>query len=432
MPILSVLPLALGCLLAIRPVGAEPPRPLPFSLAEAPRIRIVQRLDPRPEGPVEELQTEHFEIRYRPAALSRAKAEEAARIAEAAWVRCRERFGEAPAGKLRLDLTPAFIGATGYALRPNPRARQDAGRRWSIGVRYPELDYLGLSPEYVLTHEIAHAFSGDLAGGPLAEGIADWAAGGFSGQPMRPWWGAALRSAGLWIDPTALFVTGEFRATPEVDAVSRTALYVETGLLVQFLVERFTWPRTKAFAEEYGAVRGPLNSNEDRRAGRVPPGFPTGPGRPVPRRPPDADAVRAVFEKHFGESWERLLSEWERTMAAEPPPRPEADRLVLAQRIYGAIRNYEMWLASQPIMPPTAWQDTVREAFTRANGALRAGDLPGAAAALDRARALVERLRRPRIIARGIAGKSGATARTFAASNLGGDTVRAGPARKEG
>ena len=79
-------------------------------------------------------------------------------------------------------------GATGYA-RPGDLRSADPKRASLIGVRYAELDYLGIGAEYVLTHEIAHIFSGKLAGSALGEGIADWATGFFNGVPMAPWWG---------------------------------------------------------------------------------------------------------------------------------------------------------------------------------------------------------------------------------------------------
>src|SRR5262245_8155789 len=179
------------------------------------------------------LESKHFAIQYDEHRLSDAQALQARDEAERAWQRCARLFPSAPALKIVLDLTPDFLGATGYA-RPG-----DAQRPPFIGVRYADMDYLGLGSEFVLTHETAHIFSGRLAGGPLGEGIADWATGVFEGIPMAPWWGAALKKAGLWIDPDALFITGDYPASREVDSRTRTANYTEAALLVRFLVDRF-------------------------------------------------------------------------------------------------------------------------------------------------------------------------------------------------
>jgi hypothetical protein len=358
----------------------------------------VQRLQPIPVGRSSTLDSEHFEIVYDTRRLSPDGAEEARRVAEAGWARCEKLFGSAPEGKLRLDLTPNFYGATGFAKPGDPKAR-DADERPMIGVRYSELDYLGLRGDYVLTHEIGHVFSGKVAGSALGEGIADWAAGNFAGIPMRPWWGAALRRAGLWLDPDAFFITGEFEPRPEVDEVIRTAQYVESGLLVQFLVERFGWAKTAAFAAEYGKLRGRLNSNADRKTLKTPRDFQPRPDRPDPRLPPDASALRAVWERHFGLGWDKLRAEWEGRMEGEAPPAGQAERLVLAERIYGAVRNWEMWTLEQKPAPDKETRTLVREAFTRANRALASGDLAEAARAYEQARAMVEQLRRPKSVA---------------------------------
>jgi hypothetical protein len=360
--------------------------------------RLVQRLEPMRRGaPVQTLDSEHFDVVYDPNRLTTAQAEEARALAEKGWEHCAKRFGTEPAGKIRLDLTPAFVGATGFAAPVNPESRRPRSQPL-IGVRYADLDYLGLTGEYVLSHEIAHIFSGKLAGTTLGEGIADWASSGFAGIPMRPWWGKALRDGGLWIDPTAFFLTGEFEHSPEVDAVIRTAQYVEAGLLVHFLVERFGWEKFKAFAGDYGEARGRLIGNEERRRMRV---NPRGrrEGERDPRLPPEGDAVRAAFERHFGTAPGKLMSEWERTFEAETPPPGELDRLVLGQRIYGAVRNYEMWALTQRPVPGPEAQKRVREAFTEANRALARGDAPAAREALGRAQGLVDRLRRPQDVA---------------------------------
>lgn len=352
-------------------------------------IRPVQRLEAPPPGtPSAKLDSDHFAIRYNPEVLSREAAEEARDLVEKAWETCRARFGRAPQGRIELDLTPRFRGATGFARPAGPRGAQPA-----IGVRYAELDYLGLSGEYVLTHEVAHVFSGDLAGTALGEGIADWGAGTYSGLPQSQWWGRALRQAGLWIDPEAFFITGEFESTPEVNSLIRTAQYVESALLVRYLIDRFGWSRFRAFAEAYDEARGRLESNNDRRsrAGRG--------RRPAPL--PQREAVVALFTRHLGESWPDLLADWERRMREDPARPEDMRRLVLGQSIYGTIRSYEMWAIDQRPPPPASTDGVVREAFIRANRLARSGDLTGAEAAFAKARAMVEQLRRPRVVADG-------------------------------
>lgn len=364
----------------------------------APLTIPAQRFDAAPEGETAALRTDHFDVRYLPTRLSRELAEEAARLADGGWVHCERLFGGAPPGRVTLDLTPRFVGATGFTRSGDPRAREEKDRPL-IGVRYTDLDYLGLSGEYVLTHEIGHVFSGEVAGSSLGEGIADWSAGTFSRLPMRPGWGTALRGGGLWIDPDAFFITGDFLSNPEVDSLIRTAQYAETGLLVEYLVHRYGWEKTRAFADIYGKLRGRLDSNEDRR--RQPPTRRgrSGPDVRDPRLAPDAAQVRACFERTLGNSWESLRADWERRMSADPVPEGEAERLVLAHRIYGSIRNYEMWLVVQRAAPGADAQARVRQAFTEANRALGKGDLPTARTALEEARSMVEQLRRPRSIA---------------------------------
>ena len=82
--------------------------------------------------------------------------------------------------------------------------------------------------------------------------------------------------------------------------------------------------------------------------------------------------------------------------AGQPGP-GQAERLVLAQRIYGAIRNYEMWLIEQRRAPSTEVQQVVRRTFTEANRILREGDLSGARAKYVLALAMIDRLKRPAI-----------------------------------
>jgi hypothetical protein len=384
--------LLLAC--AVAGVAAVPVAAHATVNVPASSVLPVQRLQ-RDTGPRATLTTEHFDISYNSERLNAAQATAAGKIAEAGWKRCEELFLGKPEflkGRIRLNLTPNFLGATGFATPPD----SEAGSAPLIGVRYADLEYLGLTGDYVLTHEIAHVFSGVAASTSLGEGIADWAAGEYSGLPMRPWWGVTLQKAGLWIEPDAFFITGDFPARPEVDEVIRTSQYVESGLLVRYLVGRFGWEKVRQFAGEYSAARGTLESNAD-RAERPAPRSARGRAND-PRRPPDATAVRATFQKAFGESWEQLRAAWEREMTAETPPADQAARLVLGQRIYGTVRNFEMWTLRSGGISSEA-SSVVRAAFTEANRSLLRGDLTGANVAYQRARGIVERLRRPQIIA---------------------------------
>lgn len=360
---------------------------------------LAQRLGPAPRN-VDTLTSEHFDLQYDPGRLSEEQAKTARSLSESAWTRNRDLFGAAPDHRLKIDLTPDFQGATGF-FKPGDPAAKDPNRRPFIGVRFAELDYLGLPAEYVLRHEIAHWFSGDLAGSPLGEGIADWAAGEFAELPTRPWWGEELRKAGLWIEPDAFFVTGDFEAPAEVNAPIRTAQYAESALLIRYLVERFGWEKFRAFAADYSTARGPLTSNESRKALRYRPRrSQSEKGERDPRLPSDAGAVRAAFEKHFGASWTQLRAGWEQGMRADPAPPEQAEGLVLAFRIYGAVRNYEMWLIQQRTAPSRETQQAVRRAFIRANTLRQQRDYPATRQALAEVRSLIEQLREPRSIAR--------------------------------
>lgn len=363
--------------------------PAPGWAATVAALTPVQRLE-KDSGPTSTRESAHFKLRYNPQRLSAGAAAEAERLAETGWQTCVKRFGYEPEQKITLDLTPLFQGATGFAYPPKQ------GQEPFIGVRYGELDYLGIDGEYVLTHEIAHVFSRELAGTALGEGIADWGAGRFSSLPMRQWWGEALRQEGLWIDPEAFFISGDFPSSPEVNAVIRTSQYVEAGLLIQFLVDRYGWEKFRGFALDYHKARGRLISSEE-RARQPDRGSARPPDRDFSRRAISPDAVRETFAKAFGASWLEIRKEWERGMAAESPKPQERERLALGMRLYGAVRNYEMWLIDQRRVPSSEVQKVVRKAFTEAHLTLREGDLPGARAKYALALVMVDRLKRPAI-----------------------------------
>jgi len=293
----------------------------------------------------------HFRFTYDESRLSRVGADAAARDAERAYDYNQERFPGAGPPEIRCDLTPRFMGATGYA--------QPDRRPPVVAVRIPDLDYLGLDEAYVLRHEVAHVFSGRLASGPMGEGLADYIAGSFGDMPLVPWWGSALRDAGLWVAPEALFVTGDYPASAELDARQRVANYTEPALLLQFLTDRFGFERVLDFLPDYGRARRTLESNAIAARRR---GF----------RQPDAAAVRGVFERHFGRDWAELRVDWERQMLATKGTESARRQLVVRQETYAAIRNFEMWLLAQRSRVEPERAAAVRRAFTAVNAALRA------------------------------------------------------------
>jgi hypothetical protein len=342
-------------------------------------ILILLLVTGRLEATAATFASDHFRYTYDEAQLTRAQADAAARDAERAYGSNQEMFpGDGPR-EIQCDLTPRFMGATGYAQpdRKPPR----------VAVRIPDLEYLGLDQAYVLRHEVAHVFSRSLASGPMGEGLADMVAGSFGVQPLAPWWGAALRDAGLWVDPDALFITGDYPASRELDARQRIASYTEPALLLRFLTERFGFDRVLEFLPDYARARRTLESNQIASRRR---GF----------RPPDAAAVQGAFDRHFGRSWTVLRAEWERQMAGSSAPEPERHRLLLRQKTYAAIRNFEMWLLAQRSRVEATRVAAVRKAFTSVNAAIRDGRLDEADSRLRETQGLVDGLKRPMLIAR--------------------------------
>jgi hypothetical protein len=333
------------------------------------------------------LESDHFTVSYDPDRLTAETARGALAAAERGYEHCREVFGHEPPGRILCDLTPRFTGATGYAV---PSARP-----LRIAVRYADLDYLGLSGPYVLTHEIAHIFSGQNAAGPFGEGLADFVAGSASETPLAPWWGRALRENRVWTDVDGLFISGEYPAANELDARVRVSQYVQPALLLQFLVRRFGFERVERFLPAYSRARHSLASNE---AATPRPAGPPGQRLERPRRP-DAAKVRALFQEQFGAAWERLRDDWLAEMDAATLPEGAAERLVLAQEIYATIRGYEGWLTSNPQGADDPRLPAIRAAFTRANRALRERNPTQAAEELRSARLLIDRLRRPSLTA---------------------------------
>jgi hypothetical protein len=323
--------------------------------------------------------SDHFRFIYDERQLPSAAAETAARDAERAYTYNQEWFPTTGPRLIQCDLTPRFFGATGYA-QPDRRPPR-------VAVRIPDLEYLGLEQAYVLRHEVAHVFSGRLASGPMGEGLADLVAGGFGDLPLSTWWGGALREAGLWVYADGLFLTGEYPASTELDARQRVAAYTEPALLLQFLVDRFGTERVLGFLPEYSRARRTIESNEaaSRRRGY---------------RRPDAAAVQRAFREHFGRDWTELRQDWEAKLSAKGGSEVDRRRLVIGQKTYAAIRNFEMWLLAQRGRVDERPRAAIRRAFTEVNSAIRARRLDDAEVRLRAAQGLVNELKRPMLVAR--------------------------------
>jgi hypothetical protein len=93
-------------------------------------------------------------------------------------------------------------------------------------------------------------------------------------------------------------------------------------------------------------------------------------------------------------------------MTAEPVPATLCERLVLAETIYGSIRNYEMWLLRHGRDVRDTDRQAVRRAFSEANQAMAAGDLKAAAKSLHEAEDRVKALKRPLAVATGLLDKA--------------------------
>jgi hypothetical protein len=326
-----------------------------------------------------EFSSTHFRFTYDERQLSQEAAERAAHDAEAAFAFNEEWFPGTGPSVIRCDLTPRFFGATGYA-QPDQRPPR-------VAVRIPDLDYLGMDQAYVLRHEVAHVFSGRLASGPMGEGLADLVAGSFGDLPLAPWWGKALREGSLWVDPDDLFLSGDYSASAELDARQRVAAYLEPALLLRYLTDRYGFERVLEFLPDYGRARRTIASNETAARRR---GF----------RRPDRAGVERAFETHFGSKWAAIRADWEAGMAASGVPKEEGRRLVIGQKTYAAIRNFEMWLLSQRGGAPREQTQAIRRAFSDVNRSLRGRRLDEAESRLSVAQGMVNELKRPMLITR--------------------------------
>ncbi|MBI3944626.1 MAG: hypothetical protein HY321_01785 [Armatimonadetes bacterium] len=359
---LLVVWLATGVLVPLAPPApAAPPRAAALDAA------IV------PEGRAESV---HFRFRYDPAKLTPAGIAAAIAAAEQGYDECARAF---PVGGLRrkieVNLTPAFVGATGIA---------DPARH-SVAVRVSDLDYLGITLPYVMTHEVAHVFTGaELAArgagrgnptGPWSEGIADFTAGGFGDIPLGDWWAAALRAAGLWADPRWL-VNGSLQPSGVDFVAERASTYGQAALFIRYLVAEHGRAAFYRFYASYSVEVARQKAARSRSR--------------LPRSATDRAGIALLFRRHFGADGETLLARWEARLAGAEMPVELGKRLALHQHIYGSVREFEIRYAREAGRGTAdeAAAAAARAEFQQANAALRAGDLAAATAHLARARDL--------------------------------------------
>ena len=368
--------LVCAAMLFLGPAARLPAAPPVMAAAPAP-----------PEHAHVTFESEHFRISYDPKRVTPEQAHRARDEAERAWGRCARQFEPTrrvlgwPEGKVELHLCwDGWVFSAVANQGPPPR----------IQMRYADLEYLGITGDYLFTHEVAHIFSGHrlagMQGGALTEGIAEYVAGPLFRVPLGQWMGTVLREQGYWFDPEGFFITGEYESPAEPDARSMTALYAEQALFVQFLVREFGWERFVRFAVPYRKARF-IHFNNDalRRADR---------SFWIPR----AKRVRAAFEEHLGVPWEEVRRRWERAMARDrvAPEMAERGRLIL--RVTEAATGYELWMAANARKTPSPdgrRHLQIRDAIGAANRAANAGQAREVERALDLVRALAPELRRP-------------------------------------
>jgi len=321
------------------------------------------------------LEGTHVLIRYDPRRITTAEAERARGEAERAWGRCAAFFEPMrdltgwPKGKIPIHLCwdggpkPAFV-------------RSGTGR---VEMRYRDATgYLGYTGERLLTHEIAHVFAGPLSGGgPLDEGLAEAVSAPLLPFPPGQWCGRVLRHAGAWIDPEALFVTGEFNVS---DSLTEDLRYPEEAIFCDFLIREFGKKRYATFAVWYRGCRKCAYSNDFlRRNG-------------LESLKPDPAEVRAAFREWLGVPWEEVRRRWEKAMAEDPAPQKGPELLAAGLQLGQASSNLDK-LRFSPAPPPPAALREVEQPLARGALALREGRPEAAVAEAARARELLARLR---------------------------------------
>jgi len=311
--------------------------------------------------------SERFQFHFEPNRLTKDQILEAQRLSESAWENCSKFFGAAPP-LVEINLTPNFLAFTGRTWWRGSGSQ----RHPVIEIRYPDLEYLAVSPRQGIQHEMTHAFDESVTASPLAEGIADWFAGEYGNIKLRPWWGKALRNASLWIDPEALFVTGGLRYS----STPRVAYYAETAVLTQYLVNRYGWHKVRGFAIDLKTAPS-ISSSVDASAATE------------NNRGP---LVRSMVAKWFGVEWPILEADWLATINDDPVPARDGDALIAGIRLYASARVYERDLRkAHPTFDPDG-QLRIRQAYLSASRSLEEGDTPTVYSKLGEAERMRDKL----------------------------------------
>jgi hypothetical protein len=278
-------------------------------------------------------------------------------------------------GKITIDLNGRFHGATGMA------TPGDRGQPPHIVLRYADLDVMGLQPQYLFRHEIAHIFAfywgaqGGLArpsraSDPLAEGLADYVAGGLDSLGLQLWWGHQFQLDGLWVDPETRFV-GWYTMGGGMDRDAtmlqrRVAIYDEPALFIKFVIDRFGRDAFRSFRAAYMAAVG------ERR--RITP-----------------EATEAVFRDTLGASPSSVLSAFNAAASNAPIPQSEVQRMMLAHEAYASAQEFDLE-ASRPLAPRRLVA-SISDEFRALNKAMWSGDLAAAQQHLRAAQSMMAALK---------------------------------------
>jgi hypothetical protein len=241
-------------------------------------------------------------------------------LVEAAYLSCVRRFDAAPPPGLVVDLNPRLQGLAGRFTRSTDAV--DHVTRSSVEIRYPDLHFLGLNAAELITHELCHDHAPYQA--PFSEGVAEWGVGRAWGIPLAPWWGQALQRAGLWAAPDELFVTRTYSFQWDTEE-GRAAYYIETPLLVDFMVRRAGWAAvSRLLTRDLTAVRS-------------------------------LDAVESLYARELGLPWSSLKGQWEAEIRSAIVPVQPARKLLFSVRLYTEVKRFEQWERTAPAPWDLSW-----------------------------------------------------------------------------
>jgi hypothetical protein len=344
-------------LFLVAPLSAADPEPRPLnrpgSFPQPPKEPYWPSLGPvqpgfeRPLIQSGKLLSEHFWFEFDPKQLTEEQAYRARDQAEQAYRRCAAFFQQSPKrtpvpvfpgpGRIHVNLTPQMLGFAGLNIGG-----------YDIRVRYLDVDYLGISAEYLFTHEIAHTFTKSFRDPfgpptPLFEGIADHVAAAHAPIPIQLWMGQVFQKEKLWFDPDGYFITGEYDAPAEdLDGGGMLSIYAIEDTFVQYVIREYGWKKFLDFELSYRIARKTRLNNTALKGTRW------------HDEKPDPEEIRAVFPQHLGITWNDLRDHWLAAMAAEKPPlESEAamlEQLIKLARTRGMIEIWQM-KTSPPASP---------------------------------------------------------------------------------